>query len=209
VDTIVEAAARVLLHRGYAGATTNRIAERAGVSVGTLYQYFAGKDDVFDALIRRETSAVLAALGAEPIDPSRPLEDTLRRTFASLLRAMAHGPELIRQLECVPNALLRRRVAERKGRSLAFVRSLLEAHRAELQVEDLDLAAFLVVNASEGVGVNASPELFGERLADELTRLFARYLTGRSAGETAWNRGARPLCRPRSPGAGRAAGTGS
>ncbi len=37
---ILQAAAHVFEHRGYAGATTNRIAGRAGVSVGSLYQYF-------------------------------------------------------------------------------------------------------------------------------------------------------------------------
>jgi len=48
---IVEASAHVLEEQGYKGATTNRIAERAGVSVGTLYQYFRSKDEIFTALI--------------------------------------------------------------------------------------------------------------------------------------------------------------
>jgi AcrR family transcriptional regulator len=41
VEALLEAAARVLRQRGYSAATTNRIADAAGVSVGTLYEYFA------------------------------------------------------------------------------------------------------------------------------------------------------------------------
>jgi len=164
------------VREGHSASTTNRIAEVAGVSVGTLYQYFANKHEVFDALIRREREAVLRAIEREPLDPRQPLHSTLRRIFGAVLIAMPHGPELFRQLEHVPNALLRRRVAEGKKNLMAFVRGLLEGHRTELRVDDLDLAAFLLVNASEGVGVNASAELWGERLADELTTFFMRYL---------------------------------
>lgn len=192
VDAIVEAAARVLVREGYARATTTRIAQVAGVSVGTLYQYFADKDAVFDALIRRETAAVVAALEAEPIDPHRPLEATLRRIFVALVGAMRHGPELARQLELVPNALLRRRVDEYRGRVLAFARRLLGAHRPELRIDDLELAAFLLVHATEGVGLRASPALFSERLAEELTKLFTRYLIGGIPANEAPRRSPRP-----------------
>src|ERR1700736_5178789 len=46
VETILEAAARVFVREGYARATTNRIAAAAGISVGSLYQYFPGKDAI-------------------------------------------------------------------------------------------------------------------------------------------------------------------
>src|SRR5262247_3195924 len=50
VDVILEAAAQVLERDGYAAATTDLIAERAGVSIGTLYQYFPNKDSILLAL---------------------------------------------------------------------------------------------------------------------------------------------------------------
>jgi AcrR family transcriptional regulator len=61
---IFEAAAQILLRDGMAGLSTNRIAERAGVSIGTLYQYFPNKQAVLLAMGRRdieETSAAVAA----------------------------------------------------------------------------------------------------------------------------------------------------
>ncbi|PMS17081.1 TetR family transcriptional regulator [Trinickia dabaoshanensis] len=55
VASIVEAAAQVLESEGFEGFNTNAVARRAGVSIGSLYQYFPGKDALTVALIRRET----------------------------------------------------------------------------------------------------------------------------------------------------------
>ena len=64
---LLEAAARILEAEGAKLLTTNRIAERAGVSIGTLYQYFPGKQAILAALIRqmrRELEADLATATA-------------------------------------------------------------------------------------------------------------------------------------------------
>ena len=58
-DTIVEGAARILEERGFEGYNTNAIAERAGVSVGSIYQYFPDKDAITAAVIRREAAQLL------------------------------------------------------------------------------------------------------------------------------------------------------
>jgi AcrR family transcriptional regulator len=52
-DAIVEAAARIIAKGGLASFTTNAVAEMAGVSIGTLYQYFPNKDALMVALIER------------------------------------------------------------------------------------------------------------------------------------------------------------
>ena len=54
VQAIVEATKRVLLQHGYAGVNTNRVAALAGVSIGSLYQYFSGKDALLLALLEDE-----------------------------------------------------------------------------------------------------------------------------------------------------------
>ncbi len=53
VDSILAAATRLLISKGYARTTTNEIAETAGVSVGSLYQYFPSKDAIAVELLRR------------------------------------------------------------------------------------------------------------------------------------------------------------
>lgn len=74
VGLMLEAATRILDKQGLAGLTTNRVAEVAGVSIGTVYQYFNDKTELLDALAEREvqalTQGVLAALtGPAPTEP--------------------------------------------------------------------------------------------------------------------------------------------
>lgn len=86
VEFVLEAAAQVFAARGYAGATTNHIAERAGVSVGTLYQYYPNKDAVLLALAERhleESGARLAEVAAG-LRAARPgLEELVRALVAA------------------------------------------------------------------------------------------------------------------------------
>lgn len=178
IEVVLEAAARVLADHGYAAASTNRIAERAGVSIGTLYEYFADKDAVFEALIERELAAIVAAIRGVEIDPAAPVDEVLARVLAAAMGAMHHGPELVRSLEQVPGARFQRRLGEARRVVIEFARALLAAHRDELRVADLDLAAFVLVSAAEGVGANATSDVFDQRLARELTTLLRRYLTG-------------------------------
>jgi AcrR family transcriptional regulator len=64
-EAIVEAAAQILERRGPAGFNTNEVAERAGVSIGTLYQYFADKHAILAAAARRELGAAAPLAGRQ------------------------------------------------------------------------------------------------------------------------------------------------
>src|SRR5689334_22267478 len=64
VATLLEAATRVFVKEGYAKATTNRIATAAGVSVGSLYQYFPSKDAIAVELLRRYREGLIELIGA-------------------------------------------------------------------------------------------------------------------------------------------------
>jgi AcrR family transcriptional regulator len=88
VNAILEASAQVLEAGGLDAFTTNAVAERAGVSIGTLYQYFADKNAVLRALAQREVEATLANVakalnaGAEPS-----LEGRLRAVVHAMINA--------------------------------------------------------------------------------------------------------------------------
>jgi hypothetical protein len=75
----------------------------------------------------------------------------------------------------------RRRVAEARGNVVEWLRDFLSLHRRELRLRDLDAAAFVIVAASEGIAMNASPEFYRNRGAEEVATLFTRYLTAGSA----------------------------
>ena len=62
VAVILEAAAHVLEERGHAGFTTNHVAQRAGVSIGSLYQYFSDKDALLTALVSHVVDGTERAL---------------------------------------------------------------------------------------------------------------------------------------------------
>jgi AcrR family transcriptional regulator len=180
IEVVLDGAARVLRKRGYAAATTNRIAAAAGVSVGTVYEYFAGKDAVFEALIQREIGVLVQAFQARGLGGEARLEDELSGLIVAGMQAMRHGPELYRVLEAVPGAAFRRHLAGAREIVVGLVRQLLEMHRDEIRVTDLDLAAFVVTSAVEGVGANAESAVFDEGLARELVSLVVFYLTGRA-----------------------------
>lgn len=62
VNAIVEASTRILAENGWAGVNTNAIAKRAGVSVGSVYEYFADKQAILDVIVDRHLSAGEAML---------------------------------------------------------------------------------------------------------------------------------------------------
>jgi AcrR family transcriptional regulator len=65
VEAIVEAAAQILERDGEEGATTARIAERAGVSIGSVYQYFFNREAIMAALVRRERETIAADIAGK------------------------------------------------------------------------------------------------------------------------------------------------
>lgn len=76
VEAILDAAAQVLLEIGYSNASTNKIADRAGVSIGSLYEYFPGKEAIF-AEVRRQEDRRLFDLAASHPEPQT-VKDWLR-----------------------------------------------------------------------------------------------------------------------------------
>jgi AcrR family transcriptional regulator len=100
VAVILEAAARILEERGLEGYNTNAVAERGGVSVGSVYQYFPNKDALTLALIARFEEEILsAAQTAIAASEGRTLKTSLRLLVAGLFEAHDGRAQLNRILE--------------------------------------------------------------------------------------------------------------
>lgn len=97
VGAIIEASARILEEHGHAGFTTNAVAELAGVSIGTLYQYFPGKDALLGALISRETTGLLEEVEAARAVAAGP--EALDRIIEAAVRHQVRRPRLARLLD--------------------------------------------------------------------------------------------------------------
>jgi AcrR family transcriptional regulator len=95
VDAVLDAVARILKREGVAAVTTNRIAEVAGVSIGSVYQYFPDKQAIFVALHHRHVSEVARVVeGALVEHAAAPLEELVRAMIEAMLRAHAKDAEL-------------------------------------------------------------------------------------------------------------------
>jgi len=183
ISVILDAAARVLVHDGFHHASTNRIAAVAGVSIGSLYQYFPSKEALVAALIDRHQQEMLgrfAPLLAELADLS--VSDAVHAVVKVMIEAHAVDPALHKVLqEEVPRSgrlgqldALDRTVTE-------LVSGFLAMHRREIVPVDLDLAAFVVVTMIEALthsAVVTHPEwvLRGHALEAAVTRAVLSYL---------------------------------
>lgn len=96
MNTLVEAAAQVFSREGLA-ATTNRIAERAGLSIGTLYQYFPDKFALLHAVAERhvrDADRRLAAVFARLRDEAGPFDATVRTLLEEVVALHSDRPRL-------------------------------------------------------------------------------------------------------------------
>ncbi|WP_374575294.1 TetR/AcrR family transcriptional regulator [Phenylobacterium sp.] len=100
VAAILEGAARILETEGLEGFNTNAVAGAAGVSVGSLYQYFPGKDAIMAGLIRREAQAFRERLDeAARAASGPPLAEAIAVLAATAVAHQAARPRLARILD--------------------------------------------------------------------------------------------------------------
>lgn len=178
---ILQATARVLASDGYARTSTNRVAEVAGVSIGTIYQYFPNKDALVLAVAHEHAGAMMKLLeqtGARFAGGD--IHEAVRTFVAGMIEAHLMDPALHLALVQQVLHLGVEAMIETQSRAVAIVATLLRVRAEELSVGDTQIAAFLLVNAAES-SIHAAlferPELLADpRFADELTRLLLRYI---------------------------------
>jgi AcrR family transcriptional regulator len=185
VDALVEATARILVKEGFDKASTNRIAEVAGVSVGSLYQYFPGKEALVVAVIERHQQEIMQTVRGELAEVlARPVEQAIRKMVTVAVKAHRVDPKLHRVLaEQIPRVGKLEKLEGFNREYYTLFRAYLENHRDELRVDDLDLASFVCVTTIEALTHNAvlhhsrmlSDEKMGT-LIDEAACLVTGYL---------------------------------
>src|SRR5690348_6399661 len=187
VDALVEATARILVEEGFDKTSTNRIAEVAGVSVGSLYQYFPGKDSLVAAVIDRHRQEIMRTVrkGLAGIF-DLPVEQAVRKLVAIGVEAHRLDPRLHRVLaEQIPRVGNSKELEAFSRENYALFMAYLERHRAELRVENLELASFVCATSIEALTHNAVlhhsrmlSDKMMEALIDEGARLVIGYLKG-------------------------------
>jgi AcrR family transcriptional regulator len=181
VDAILAGATRVFAREGYGRATTNRIAETAGVSVGSLYQYFPSKNAIAIELLRRYRERLAARIAAKVGEMNAA---TFRDVVHALVTALLQDDEIddsLRRLliEHVLRTESRGALSGFEERIEALLVDALRAARDQVAIDDYELCAFVLVRTVLAVthgAVADNPRHNGPALADELTRLIVRYV---------------------------------
>lgn len=182
VDAILEATLQVLVSVGKERLTTTRVAERAGVSVGTLYQYFPNKSSLLQATLRRHFDAVVAAVElACRQGLGKRLEEMGASLAESFLAAkMADGKSSV-ALYAVSSDVDGVEIAqEMRVRIHASIRTLLES-ASDGMIRDVDLVTTVLLGLMSGLSrqllESPAPEAMYSRYLAELRIAMAAYLT--------------------------------
>ena len=187
VEVILEATRLLIARDGVARATTNAIARRAGVSVGSIYQYFSNKEAIVRELALRQWR--LALVRVQQADERGGTLEERARGFVDAIAAAGQGdPQFRRQVLLeVPRSW----VHETTAKAHTTIRALIARQIVTLQEmagheapppELAELEAFVLVHAVQGV-VDAAlverPELLEtDELREALSSLVTRYLRG-------------------------------
>lgn len=178
-QAMLEATARVLDQHGVDGLTTNRVAEVAGVSIGSLYQYFPNKQALIAALLDGYMEAIASAVRATiEAYQDAPLEEILRGIARAIRTVYLDQRPVHRHLSALGSAVgLPDRRKQTLAGMLAMVEAYLRAH-PELDVRAPHTAAFVIVHAVDGV-VNAFADhglLEIDAEIEEMVVMLLRYL---------------------------------
>jgi AcrR family transcriptional regulator len=183
VTAVLDAMIRILDREGSDAATTTRVAEVAGISIGTLYQYFSHRDAILDALQDREFERAMELMQRMLGEASTqgPAENVAREMIRGLLSLHAEAPGLHRVLALEGLRVTpAHRVHAFDMRAIGVVRGFLAASPLPIRRKNLDAAAFVVfqsVRASMLARMLESPPgVDDDTLVDELTDMLLRYL---------------------------------
>ncbi len=173
VEAILEATTQILAREGVGALSTNAIAARAGISVGSLYQYFADKEAVLTALLERHAERVQSRmLAALQEAAGRPLLDALETLVLALIDAERIDP----RLSPIVHQLLPLSMDSPIDRFELEVEHMLTAvlaARTDVRPRDPVMTAAVLVRATSGA-LRTTARRAPEQLADPA---FARELT--------------------------------
>jgi AcrR family transcriptional regulator len=182
LERIVDAATRVLSERGYDGASTNRIAAEAGISSGSLYQYFPNKDAIVVAVLDRFADDLANRIGAQiEATMAEPWQTGGRALLDVQIGLFEENADLLRIIvEQIPRLgpvdkldALRRRMSD-------LVRLYLILNREEFRPDlDIETAVWILAEVTGQLSVRyvlERPPIPRERMVDQLTALITRYI---------------------------------
>jgi AcrR family transcriptional regulator len=191
VDAIVEGALRCIATSGMAGLTTKQIADKGGVSVGSIYEYFDNKEAIVDALYQRFVDDVVKMIQREtPILLEQDVESLIQlllRNFGDLLQQNNQAYfHLAEQLLHTNTERYIGPVQDILGR---FVMTYLMRHPKYMAVPNLDVLSYIMINSGIFVVIRQiagdSGAITLEQIGHGFGRLIKHYIENERGNEPA------------------------
>lgn len=191
VLAIEQACARILEEEGPEHLTTTRIADLAGVNVGSLYQYFPNKEAIVAAVYAAKVADEAEALVRNTRDIPRIAKQSLEEALRAIIRHQVEAHRRLSRLHKhfygryqhafdLLTVATERSIAHGLGSVWTWFPTVLHHHRARLRVTDLPVASFMATSALQGVmrfAVEKRPDLLDDPTFEEdLLDLLLRYL---------------------------------
>ena len=181
VDDVLDAVIRILKREGAAAVTTNRIAEVAGVSIGSLYQYFPDKRAIFNALHSRHIEQIDRLVERTLVaHASSPLDDLVKALIEAMIEAHEADPELYHALMAeVPHSAGGKQAFAVRLHGVFLMAIAARAHELKKHHEPVKTAfivAHMVDALSHGVVLHRPPSLSRSDAKKEAVRAVLAYL---------------------------------
>ncbi len=189
VEALLDATTRILVKEGYDALSTNRVARAAGVSVGSLYQYYPSKEALVRGVLERWGTLITEQMtGLRASLAEATLEEAVAVLVSSVLTSARLDPKLSQvMLEQLPRIGAFDEMEQLNRRFAELLGSWLELHPEEVEVDDAALAAHVVVTTLDSLcnhAITYRPELFDSpRFAAHVERLLIGYLAPTKAAE--------------------------
>lgn len=183
VKAILEATAHILVTEGYEQLNTNRVAERAGVSIGSLYQYFPNKQALLSALRHQhaqDMQTLVDELAKQAMN--QPLPEAICTLVGAIAAAHRLQPRLHQVLEQEIPRQTQLAVATEWETTLRLgLQAYLEHHQAQLTIGNAKVASLVLVRLVDAlIHATLTPDPFGvspEAIEEEISTVVLRYLT--------------------------------
>lgn len=183
VDSLIDATGQVIVERGLDFATTNHIAENAGVDIASLYQYFGNKEDLIEELLRRQARAIIDTATAyfDSIDMYQATPAQLIRGALSLGLAMARANPVMLELAQHPKFFFSSQgIVQLENHLQTVARAYFTHHFRDYPIDNLNTRLYVVSKSTFTLIARhlseALPLIRDEELIDAMVLLYEPFL---------------------------------
>lgn len=193
VATILDACSRLLISEGFYSITTDKIAKEAGVSIGSLYQFFGNKESVVQAVVKNivEEDKRIISEKMRAISPLPP-EQRVRAMIELAVDTIRRNSELRAKLTTIQYYVAE---ASYMSESIRFFQEVVRYNLPQIPGRDMEKVSYLVVNAFIGLvntmSIDRPEAIHDAGIVQEITQMFFKYLDLEPASTATSSVGAR------------------